>query len=460
MLKMSAGMNPAMISAVYSAVPDALTSSKKNRIMPVSVRNVSVPSTSGSQNSGGQLLFQMTSPNGFVKPGSMYLKCRIALSNAIANGAAASFVAFGNATRSASSVIDRFTITCGSVIESIQNYGSAYVPTLLLHAGTQSYLQGDDGIQEGGKRLVAASYSAGVNTSVLLNQWVDLAANAVLGDVQAANVYIDVAIPIFSNLFQNDRAYPLALQSSPTLVQLDLAQMGKAFSIGPTALYSEYTVSNAQLVYDLVIPSAEFLQATKAEMASGMLYSMPFVSSLGTQFAKNSQSITYNWATGLSSLLGITYSCLVAPATLTSEKYLISDNTVGIIANNNMRLMIDGVQQNSVILDTPSVRYSELAKVFGLLGDVSRTSGTCGDLTANTASSFITSPVNYETRSFVGGLNTMKVSDGALAFSGTAANTVQFMLDTGNNTASLVVLNAFHQRILVIDSSGNCSVVL
>lgn len=453
-------MNPAMISAQFSAVPDSLTSSKKNRIMPVSVRNVAVPSTSGSQTSGGQLLFQMSSPNGFVKPGSLYLKCRITLSGSILNGAAASFVAFANGTRSASSVIDRFTVTCGSVIESIQNYGSAYVPTLLLHAGTQSYLQGDDGIQEGGKRLVAASYIAGTNTSVLLNQWVDLNANETQPNVALANTYIDVAIPIFSNLFQNDRAYPLALQSSPTLLQFDLSQFGKAMSIGPTACYSEYTISNAQLVYDLVIPSAEFIQATKAEMAQGMLYSMPFVSALGTQFAKNSQSITYSWATGLSSLLGVTYSCLVAPSTVTSEKYLISDNTVGTITNNNFRLMVDGVQQNSVILDTPAVRYSELAKVFGLLGDVSRTSGTCGLLVANTAASFITSPVIYETVSFVGGLNTMKVSDGALAFSGTAANTIQIMLDTGNNAATLVTLNAWHQRILVIDSTGNCSVVL
>lgn len=457
---MSAGMNPAMISAQFSAVPDALTSSKKNRIMPVSVRNVAVPSTSGSQTSGGQLLFQMSSPNGFVKPGSLYLKCRITLSGAVANGAAASFVAFGNATRSASSIIDRFTVTCSSVLESIQNYGSAYVPTLLLHAGTQSYLQGDDAIQEGAKRLVAVTYAAGVTTSALTNGWVDLAANETQANALLANTYIDVAIPIFSNLFQNDRAYPLALQNSPTLLQFDLAQFGKAMSIGPTACYSEYTISNAQLVYDLIIPSAEFLQATKAEMAQGMLYSMPFVSSLGTQFAKNSQSITYNWATGLSSLLGITYSCLVAPSTVTSEKYLISDNTVGTITNNNFRLMVDGVQQNSVILDNPSVRYSELAKVFGLLGDVSRTSGTCGDLLASQASSFITSPVNYETRSFVGGLNTMKVSDGALAFSGTAANTVQIMLDTGNNTASLVTLNAWHQRILVVAADGSCSIVL
>jgi hypothetical protein len=456
---MSAGMNPAMISAQFSAVPDGLKSSSKQRIMPVSVRNVSVPSTSGSQTSGGQLLFQMTSPNGFVKPGSMYLKARITLTavNAV-NGAAATFVAFGNSVRSASSVIDRFTITCSSVLESIQNYGSSYVPTLLHHAGTQSYLQGDDGIQDGGKRIVATSYptfqSAGINA------WVDLIANETAANVALANTYIDVCIPIFSNLFQNDAAYPLCLQNSPTLVQLDLAQFGKAMSIGPTACYSDYTISNSQLVYDLIIPSAEYTQALKAEMAAGMLYSMPFVSSLGTQFAKNSQSVTYNWATGLSSLLGVTYSCQVAPTTLSSEKYLISDNTVGTITNNNLRLFVDGVQVNSVILDTVSARFSEMQKVFGLLGDVNRTSGTTGAIAAATASTFVTSPVAYELYSFVGGLNTMKISDGSLAFSGTAANTVQFMLDTGNNTASLVTLNAFHQRILVIDAGGNCSIVL
>ena len=458
---MSAGMNPAMISAQLSAVPDALTSSKKNRIMPVSVRSVAVPSTSGSQTSGGQLLFQMSSPNGFVKPGSVYVKCRITLTavNA-ANGAAASLVAFGNAVRSASAIFDRVTITCSSVLESIQNYGSAYVPTLLLHAGTQSYLQGDDGIQEGGKRNTALTYAAIGTASVANNTWVDLAANETAANVALANTYIDVCIPLFSNLFQNDRAYPLALMNSPTLLQFDLAQFGKAMSIGPTACYSDYTVSNAFLVYDLIIPSGEFLQATKSEMAAGMLYSMPFVSALGSQFAKNSASITYNWAVGLSSLLGVTYSCLVGPSTLSDAKYLISDNSVGTTANNNFRLMVDGVQQNSVILDTCSSRFSELQKVFGILGDVSRTSATGGILAANTASSFITSPIAYETYSFVGGLNTMKVSDGNLAFSGTAANTVQLMIDTGNNTGTLVTVNAWHQRILVISADGSTSIVL
>jgi hypothetical protein len=456
---MSAGMNPAYISAQMSAIPDGLMSSKKQRIMPVSVRNVSVASTSGTQTSGGQVLFQLSSPNGFIKPGSMYLKARISLLGPVANGAAASFVAFGNAVRSASSVIDRMTVTCSSVLESVQNYGSAFVPTLLLHAGSQAYLQGDDAIQEGGKRFTALLNTAPA-TSVANNRWVDIAANENLAAVTAANTFVDVAIPIFSNLFQADQAYPLCLQNSPTLIQLDLAQHGKAFSIGPTACYTDYNVSNAQLVYDLIIPSAEYTSALKAEMAAGMLYSMPFVSALGTQFAKNSQSITYSYGVGLSSLLGVTYSCQVAPTTLSSEKYLISDNTVGTITNNNFRLMVDGVQQNSVILDTVAVRYSELQKTFGLLGDTGRTTATTGALAANTAATTLVSPVDYETFSFVGGLNTMKISDGALAFSGTAANQLQIMLDTGNNTASLVTLNAWHQRIMVIDQGGNCSIVL
>jgi hypothetical protein len=452
-------MNPAHISAQMSAIPDGLMSSKKQRIMPVSVRNVAVPSTSGAQNAGGQLLFTLSSPNGYVKPGSMYLRCKVTLLNAIANGAAPSFVAFGNVVRSGSSLLDRLTINCGAVLESIQNYGSSYVPTLLLHAGSQAYLQGDDGLQEGGKRYTAVTYADATTTSVLYNRWIDLAANANLAAVQAANTYIEVAIPIFSNLFQADQAYPLALQNSPTTVQIDLAQFGKAFSIGPTALYSDYQITNAQLVYDLIIPSAEYTQALKAEMASGMLYSMPFVSSLGTQFAKNSDNITYSWATGLSSLLGVTYSCQVAPNTVTSEKYLISDNAIG-NPNCNFRLMIDGIQQNTVMLDTSSVRYSELAKVFGLLGDTSRTSSSAGALVASTAASTILTTTDYETFSFVSGVNCMKISDGALAFSGTAANQVQLMLQTTANTASLVVVNAFHQRILVIDAGGNCSIVL
>ena len=455
----SAGFNPMVLSAQYSEIPDELTSSKRSKPIPLSIRNVAISSQSGTQASGGQCLFQLNSSSGFIKPGSIYMKCRISLvAGGVVNGAAGSSVNFGNVCRNASSVISRFTVQSGAVLESINNYGSSYVPTLLLHASNQNYVNGDDGLLEGGKKTIPQSYPT--YTSVNSNSWVDLIANETAANVALANTFIDVAIPLYSNLFQNEKAYPLCLLSQNTMVQLDLETMGKAFFIGPTAgLYTDFTVSNASLVYDLITPSSEYLQMMKMELQQGMLYQVPFVSSLSTQVSKSGTNLTYNWGVGLSSLMAITYSCVVNPSTLTDAKYFISDNTVGTIGNNNFRLFLDGQQQASVVQDTSAVRFAEQQKCWGTLGDVTRTSASGGLLSAGATTSYIVSPAQYETYFFVGGQNCVKINEN-MAMTGSQVNNVSFILETGNNTASIVLANAWHQRILVIDSNGGASIVL
>jgi hypothetical protein len=456
----SAGMNPMVLSAQYSEIPDELTSSKRAKPIPLSIKSMAVPSQSGSQGSGGQVLFQLNSSSGFIKPGSIYVKCRISLTSAgVVNGAVASSVAFGNACRNASSVISRFTVSSGAVLESINNYGSSYVPTLLLHASNQNYINGDDGLLEGGKRASGGAQAYPNATSANLNSWVDLIANETIANVALANTFVDVAIPLYSNLFQNEKAFPLALLSQNTMIQLDLETFGKAFFVGPTQLYTDFTLSNAQLIYDLITPSPEYLQMMKAELQQGMMYQVPFVSALGTQVAKNSTNVNYQWGVGLSSLMAVTYSCLVNPSLATDPKYLISDNSVGTIGNNNFRLFTDGAQQASVVQDTSAVRFAEQQKCWGTLGDVTRTSASGGVLTANAATTYVVNPAQYETYFFVGGQNTVKINEN-MAMTGTQVNNVSFILETGNNTASIILANAWHQRIMVIDGSGGASIVL
>ena len=461
---MSAGFNPMVLSAQYSQTPDELTSSNRMKPIPLNVKSLAIPSQSGTQGSGGQILFQINSASGFIKPGSIYMRCRINLiAGGVVNGAAGgTTVSFGNACRNASSIIDRFTVSSGAVLESINQYGSAYVPTLLLHTSNQNYINGDDGLLEGGKRsaLVNQIFGVGVTTSSLLNSWVDIKVDETAANVALANTYIDVAIPLYSNLFQNEKAYPLCLLAQNTLVQLDLASFGKAFSIvGTPGIYTDFTVSNPFLVYDLITPSAEYLGALKAQTQAGMLYQIPFVSALGSQYAKNGATTTVNWGVGLSSLMGVTYSCLVNPSAAGDAKYLISDNTVGTTANNNFRLFLDGQQQNSVIQDTTAVRYSEQQKVWGLLGDVNRTSASGGVLLAGAATTYVVNPAQYENYFFVGGQNCQKINEN-MAMTGSQVNNVSFILETGNNTASVVLANCWHQRILVIDGAGSANIVL
>jgi hypothetical protein len=453
---MSAGFDPVVLSAQISEIPEELKSSSKPKPIPLSRAQMAVPSQSATQNAGGQVLFQLNSSNGFIKPGSVMLKCRVTL---VSTGGATNgntVVAWANAVRNSSSIIDRFTVSSGAVLESINNYGSSYVPTLLLHCANQPYTQNDDALLEGAKRPVTGVATEAGVSSANTNGWRDVVSPAPINTV---NTYVDVCIPLYSNLFQNEQGYPLCLLAQNTMVQLDLAQFGKAFYIFGDAnnTATDFQVSNAFLIYDLIQPSAEYIMALKDQMRQGMLYQIPFVSALGSQFAKQGQSTTVNWGVGCSSLKGVTYSCLVAPSTLGNAKYLISDNAVN-GAGANFRLFIDGQQSSSIIQDTSSSRYACMSNVFGLIGDVNRSTSAGGEVTYNTTA-YTVSPTTYEANYFVGGASTQK-TNGQLAMTGVQCNNLSFIVETSANTATVIYANCWHDRIMIIDSNGTASIVI
>ena len=453
----AAGPQQYPLSAQYSEVPTALTSSDRKRIIPSGVRTVAVPSQSGDQLSGGQVLFQVSSNTGFIRPGSAYIKCRISVGAGgaypSAGPAATGRLQFGNGNRSASAVIERVTFSSGNVLEMIQNYGSVYVPSLVLHAGSQAYALGDDAILEGGKLTVARDDIQSQST----NAWTDISAG-----LPSLNNYIDVCIPVMSNLMQNEKAFPLALLSAPLLVQLDLASWGRAFfTDAGAASYDNFKISSAQFCYDLITPSAEYLASLRAEIAGGKLYQVPFVSTLSASVARNSTTTTYTMGAGLSSLLAATYTIIVNPSLITDLKYLISDNVLGDATegSTNFRLLLDGNQQSSVVQNTVSSRYASMQCAFGMLGDTSHTSADLGSFQANAqASIFNCDATSYNSRNFLGGQGTTKVNE-SFAMSGTAVSQVTVIVETTAATASTMFLTLWHQRILAIDAAGTANII-
>jgi hypothetical protein len=454
----SAGMNPMALSAQYSEIPNEITSSERKKPIPMSVRQVAVATQSGSAVSGGQLNFQISSANGFIKPNSVYIKCRIALTNSGGNAVANTIVAFGNACRNASSIIERFTVSSGNQIESINNYGSSYVPTLLLHCSNRNYKDGDDVLMEGSFRG-QAGWNAGSGTAIVgtaasaqQNAWVDLFAGQALN----LNSSIDVCIPLYSNLFSNEKAYPLCLLSQATNISLDLATFGKAFYC--TEGYTEFTVSQAQICYDLLQVNADYLMALKGQMAQGMLYSIPFTSVMSSQFAKQGNSTTISWGLGLSSLKGVTFSGVQNPTTLADAKYLISDCSVGTQAGNNTRLFLDGMQQSAVVVDTSAARYASQQQVFGLLTDVGRSVVSGGIITYG-ATNYQTNAHSYDNHFYVGGQACHKVAEN-LAMTGSQCNQLSLIIETNQNVATVLYCNAWHDRLMVIDANGSANIVL
>jgi hypothetical protein len=343
-------------------------------------------------------------------------------------------------------------------LESINNYGSSYVPTLLLHCSNKGYREGDDVLMEGSFRGVSG-WNAGAGTSIVgtaasaqQNAWVDLTA----GQAVNLNSYVDVCIPLYSNLFSNEKAYPLCLLSQATNISLDLATMGKAFYC--TEGYTEYTVSQAQICYDLLQVNADYLMALKGQMAQGMLYSIPFTSVMSSQFAKQGNSTTISWGLGLSSLKGVTFSGVANPTTLADAKYLISDCSVGTQAGNNIRLFLDGSQQSAVTVDSSASRYIAQQQVFGLATDVSR-SVSSGGILGFGVTNYQTNAHSYDNHFYVGGQACHKVAE-SLAMTGSQCNQLSLIIETNNANATVLYCNAWHDRLMVIDSQGSANIVL
>lgn len=449
---MSAGLNPQPLSCQFSDVPQTLESSKRTKPIPLNVQQAYVATQSGEQHAGGSMIFQLNSSNGYIKPGSLYLKARITLVGNGANANANQVIAWGNACRNSSAVIERITTSCGSMLESINYYGSSYVPTLLLHAGSQSYLFGDDAILEGGKRAVA-------NANVAVPNVIK---DVPTGTATGSQV-LDVCIPLYSNLWNNEIGFPLALVAQNVVIQLDFATLGRAIycsTIGVGAI-TDFIVSNAFLVYDLIQPSPEFIMMEKQKLMQGQMFQMPFVSVLSSAYAKGNPTTNITWGAGLSSLLALTYSCQVNPSLITDPKYMLADATLagnGSLNGGNFRLFLDSIQKNAVIIDTAPVAYAEMQKCFGLLGDVSRTTGSGGVLAYDTTD-YTVGAVQYVNNFFVGGLNCTKVNE-CMALTGSAVNQIQAIVDTQNATCTVINVLAWHQRILTIGADGSASVLL
>lgn len=335
-----------------------------------------------------------------------------------------------------------------------------------MHCSNKSYREGDDVLMEGSYRgtsgwntvdgtmpTVTFGGAATAATSVAQNAWIDVKAGGALN----ANTYVDVVVPIYSSLFQNEKAYPLCLMSQATNISLDLATFGKAFFVGEN-YYTEYVVSNAIVCYDLLQVNADYLMALKGQMAQGMLYSIPFTSVLSSQFAKQGASTTISWGVGCSSLKGVTYSVVVAPTVATNPKYLISDSSVGLAAGNNFRMMVDGSQQSSVVLDSSASRYISQQQVFGLATDVSR-SVTSGGIITYGATSYAVTSQTYDNNFFVGGQACHKVAEN-LAMTGSQCNQLSLIIETDGVAGTVIYANAWHDRILALSADGSANIIL
>jgi hypothetical protein len=395
------------IAAAISDIPPSFSSSGLPRPIASTVQINSIASTSAAQGAGGLVTFSIpTGPSsGYIKNNSMYLRATITNTNA----APGADVRFALPSGSASSIINRLTVSVGSQqVCQINNYH--YLAEMLLSHTTSRNFYVDD--------------------SAIL-QFTGLVPFPNAGPVAS----VEVVIPIICPLFNSDKAFPAYLLNAPILVQFDLNSVNNAFR-GANADIPNFTVSNAQLVYEAVLPDNEFVSMVKGGMAQGNLYQLNLRDFM-TLTTASSGSLNYQIGCNLSSVNALLYT-QVKNAPVNTADTLLLDNT-----QTNCRLYLDGRQINNFNLSSRSQIFAEMNRALGNMFDSNIT-------TACTAATYLTTQ-------FTGGISCRRVSD-EMAMTGTPAQNVNLQLDSagGANNTYIVIL---YEQVLTIDGNGNVMLI-
>ena len=406
------------IAAAQSDVPPSFSSSGLPRPINSSVQIVSLASNSATQQANGQISFSIpTGPSaGYLKNNSMYLKCKVSL----ANGAnLTQNINFALPSASASSIINRLTVSAGKPLCQINNY-HMLAEMLITHTTSKNFYSDDAAILQ----FTTCTANAG-------------AANASPFPINtAAGAAVqEVVIPIICPIFNADKSLPLFLLNSPISVQFDLNSVASAFK-GTAADVPNYSVSEATLVYEVVQPDFQFVQMVKAGMLpsaenpAGNLYQMNLRDFLTMQTASVG-SLNYQIGANLSSVNGVLYTQYTnAPSV--ANNTLLTSNT-----QTNCKVLLDGRLINNFNLSAKAQIFAEMNRALGNMFD--------SNITSNCT------PLDYLSDKFVGGVSTRRVSD-VMAMTGTAAQNINLQLDSagGNYNTYIVVL---YDQILTVDAA-------
>lgn len=424
-----------------AGVPESMTSSVDQKMISSYTTIKQVSSQNGDQTAGGLLMFQLAtgSSQGYLRSGSAYMKCRITFTQAIN---AANMIAFqgglaavatnpavvANASLgggSASAIISRLNVSIGGVlVNSIMNYKVLH-DVILNHCTSQAYRQNDSGIMEfTGKAL----------SSVI------------------ANGFLDVCIPLMAPCLNDEQSFPLFLVNSPLVIEILLNSVNEAIAYTTTAV-TQYTVSNASIIYETINPSADFEMAVKTRLQSGSMWSMSTDDYYNLSLA-NIANINYNIGLNLSSVKGILWTFSVTPVAGEYHPYSGDNQT-------DAKLYLDGRLINQfTALDTIPQQYMEFQRTIGALYDYVTTSQNFGLLPLISNTNVVTASLHgsYPTTTYCGGISCNRSNDSSFAFTGTPCQTIN-LTRTSDGTAGTLYIMVLYSQMIMIDSSGSVSIM-
>jgi hypothetical protein len=413
-----------VITSSLSDIPQELMSSSAMRPIPSRISHKVANSTTAAPSSNGTMMFNLGCSNGqgFLKSGSVYLRFILT-----AAGGADVNMTFQNSNSLASSIFLRDTVYINGQIVEQNNYLNKVRQALVSHCSTENYVKNDLGVTEQANSKIAAFTT-------------------------------QCSVAVQSNIFNAAQDLPLFLLNTCQL-EFNLENVAGALYNSTNAI-TEFTLSQIQLIYTVIQPEIEYEQQLRQVLSSGKLYQIP-IKSMYNLLVSNAGAVkSVPIGLNMSSVLGVGWTMNVPPSA-TAHYYNSADavaGNAGVYNNNNFRVWADGQLQNSYNIDAPSVQFSEMKKLLGVLGNPERSSS--GHYVANAAAGVISplTQATYVANAFLGGLSLNRTQESGLCMTGTPVSQLIAEISNTGTNGNLYIF-VFYEQIVCIDSMGSVQLI-
>lgn len=406
------------ISASESEIPQSIMSNSFPRPIQSRIAYKQVLSQTSTQSSNGSLVFPIPCGMGmgFLRSGSVYLNCTIAVTKADAT-----IYSFNHSKCADAIILRATTYVNGSILEQHQNYNRTQA-FMQQHCSNASYLANDLAVLAGANQAITTP--ASINVSVPLIG---------LGSINSLQ-----DIPLFlCNTFQ---------------VELNLDTVASAFIARSGVMPTEYSVSNSRLIYECFIPEADYEMSMRQVLASGKLFQMP-MNSWYNLVVSNASGATKNQTIGLnmSSVLGVFHFTELGASAVAG---VIGELLNGSDAQTNSRLFVDGNLLFPYPLGDTSVIFAEKSRALNVLVDAERSSsraivvGVPADLSTGT----------FLTNNFLCGYSLLRTQEAGFVMPGTPVGQLQLEVTNAGGAGNMFIHVAY-QQIVTLDALGNLQLI-
>lgn len=405
-----------------------------------------IPTSSGST-VGPSSTIQFSIPTGgnaFIKPNSMYFRCKILITNTWAADGNWSFAgndsvdtlygtvkAFG--VGGGSSLINKVNVNFGSTVMSYNNYNH-FRNAVLPHSLNSNYFQTD---------LRQLEHSGVVRTITAASQ----------AD-EGKTAYL--SIPLWIPVFNSSQAFPSLLMKNAITLELLTETVASALTSAGFTAGATYALSEMFLVYEEIQVSPEFKSALLASKA-GQNFNMSINDWWSMGPTNVDQTMRYQIGCSLSSLKAVLFTEQAAPSSTLAKKYI----TNGLL---NYNIYVDNAPVSPPNITDDAFCFGEMNRALQKIND----SNCCSYLEPIISTNNSSIRNTYTNYNFLAGASTMVISDYGYSSCGIPASTVTIELTHGsagnvninqwqNTTAYATSISLFpfllHDSIVSIDVS-------